>query len=120
MIKSLKLVKCIAFLLTVNITLQHTFYLRTLRAQNWDPKDAVKCGIQHNGQFYLDKFLVFGAVNGMMIFERISDAIRYMLGKQKVQVWNYIDDTFAAVEAEGAMGKFHTVYDTNASPIDRF
>ena len=82
---------------------------RAFRNVPVDPRDAVKCGIQHEGQFYLDKFLVFGAVNGTMIFERISDAIRYVLGEQKVTVWNYIDDTFAAVEEKGADEKFKIV-----------
>ena len=62
---------------------------RAFRNAPVDPRDAVKCGIQHEGLYYLDKFLVFGAVNGTMIFERHV----------------YIDGTFA----EGAEKKFHTV-----------
>ena len=43
-----------------------------------DPGNAIKCGLEHDEQFYIDKQLVFGAVNGTMIFQRISDAIRYI------------------------------------------
>ena len=57
-------------------------------------------------QFCVDKFLVFGAVNGTMIFQRISDAIRHMLRQDDMVVWNYIDDVFAAWEAEGSDSKF--------------
>ena len=33
---------------------------RAFRNVPIDPRDAVKCGIKHEGKFYLDKFLVFG------------------------------------------------------------
>ena len=70
-----------------------------------DPRDAIKCGIQHEGQFYIDKRLVFGAVNGTMIFQRISDAVRFILAQSGLTVWNYIDDMLAAVEEIGATEK---------------
>ena len=76
-----------------------------------DPRDAIKCGIKHMGQYYVDKRLVFGAVSGTMIFQRISDAVRFMLKERGVHVWNYIDNTFAAVEKEGAMEKFELLCD---------
>ena len=45
-----------------------------------DPCDAIKCGFQLDGQYYVDKCLVFGAVNGTFIFQRISDAIQHQVG----------------------------------------
>ena len=61
----------------------------------------------------MDKHLVFGAVfgavNGTMIFQMISDAIRHMLAKEEVVVWNYIDDIFATWEEEGSSEKFTTL-----------
>ena len=51
-----------------------------------DPGDAIKCGIAHEGHYYVDKHLVFGAMNGTMIFQRISDA---MLKCENIQVWTY-------------------------------
>ena len=44
-----------------------------------------------------------------LVFQRISDAIRYMLGSEKIAVWNCIDDMFAAWEGEGSSLKFHTL-----------
>ena len=60
----------------------------------------------------MDKRLVFGAVNGTMIFQRISDAVRFILREQGLSVWNYIDDMFAAVENEGAAEKFNLLCDS--------
>ena len=57
----------------------------------------------------MDKHLVFGATNGTMIFQRISDAIRHMLSIQNVTVWNNIDDIFTAWESEGSDEKFETL-----------
>ena len=74
-----------------------------------DPGDTIKCGICHEGSYYVDKHLVFGAVNGTMIFQCISDAIRHMLSTQDVRVWNYIDDIFAAWESEGSDEKFEAL-----------
>ena len=59
----------------------------------------------------MDMRLVFGAVNGTMLFQRCSDAIRFMLQEDGIHVWNYIDDTFTAVESVGSEEKFHTICD---------
>ena len=68
-----------------------------------DPRDAVKCGIQVGGSYYVDKSLVFGAVNGTLIIQRVSGAIvEIMKGTHKVDLWNYIDDVFSAIEASKA------------------
>ena len=71
---------------------------RAFRNVPIDPRDAIKCGIQHEEAFYVDRRLVFGAVNGTMIFQRISDAVRFILREQGLSVWNYLDDMFAAKE----------------------
>ena len=63
-----------------------------------DPGDSVKLAIQHQGKFYIDKSLAFGAANGTVIFQRISDAIRRILLNEEINVWNYIDDIFACVD----------------------
>ena len=65
------------------------------------PRDAIKCGIQHEGQY-----IVFGAVNGTMIFQHISNAVCFIFAQSGLTIWNYIDDTFAAVEEIGATEKF--------------
>ena len=56
-----------------------------------NPRDAIKCGIAHEGKFFVDKHLVFGAVNVTMVFQRISDASRFMLKCEKIQVYNYFN-----------------------------
>ena len=79
---------------------------RAFRNVPIDPRDAIKCDITFQNQFYVDKFLVFGSVNGTMKSQNISDAIRHMLRQDGMVVWNYIDDAFAAWEAEGSYSKF--------------
>ena len=85
---------------------------RAFRNVPIDPRDAIKCGIQHQGAYYIDKRLVFGAVKGTMIFQRISDAVRFILKEQGLDVWNYIDDRFAAIEEDGAQEKFTLLCDS--------
>ena len=77
-----------------------------------DPVDAVKCGIVFEGKFYLDRALVFCAINGTMIFQRISDSIRYILANSNVEVCNYIDNIITAVEAEKGAGDLKKVCET--------
>ena len=79
---------------------------RAFRNVPIDPRDAIKCGIAFDGKYCVDKFLIFGAMNGTMIFQRISDAIRYILAQENMPVWNYIDNIFAAWEEQGSGDKF--------------
>ena len=87
----------------VNADISHAF-----RNVPVDPRDAIKCGFQHNNSFYIDKQLVFGAVMGTKNYQRIADAVTHMLQQQNIQVWAYIDDTFAAFDAPVAREIFHT------------
>lgn len=48
------------------------------------------------------KALVFGAIHGIQIFQRLCDTIVHILSKHKVKVWNYIDDMVPGVEKEQA------------------
>ena len=74
-----------------------------------DPRDAIKCGIQHENQYYIDKALVFGAINGTKIFERVSDVIVHIMSTKYVQIFNYIDDIFLACESDIAREVFTTL-----------
>ena len=56
-----------------------------------DPFDYNKLGLKWDG-FYFDSCLPFGFKRGSKMFQRISDAIRYILAKQNHQIINYIDD----------------------------
>ena len=44
---------------------------RAFRNIKIDPRDAIKCGLRHQGQF--------GAIMSTKIFQRISDAIAYIM-----------------------------------------
>ena len=76
-----------------------------------DPRDAIKCGIRHKGQYYIDKALVFGAIMGTKIFQRISDAITYIMQQKNIHIWNYIDDIFLARDSTDATVVFKDLVD---------
>ena len=84
---------------------------RAFRNIRIDPGDAMKCGVQHQGGYYVDKSLVFGAINGTNIFQCVSDAIRYILAQENRHIYNYIDDMFQANTKEGADSTFHRLCD---------
>ena len=79
---------------------------RAFRNIRVDPGDAIKLGMQFEGKYYLDRSLVFGAINSTAISPRVTDAIRKILAHRGVRVWNYIDDIFACVEADAADAAF--------------
>ena len=60
-------------------------------------------------RFYVDKFLAFGAVYGMRIFQRITDFVRYILAKQGFVVFNYIDDIYACCHVDQASQAFNAL-----------
>ena len=74
-----------------------------------EPRDAIKCGIKHKNQYYIDKALVFGAIMGTKIFQRISDAIAYIMEERNIQIWNYIDDMFLARNSSDANEVFDSL-----------
>ena len=58
------------------------------------------------GQYYIDKNLAFGAVHGTAIFERTTTFIRFILAKQGIQIFNYIDDIYACCHKDVAQQAF--------------
>ena len=79
---------------------------RAFRNIRVDPGDAIKLGMHFGGKYYLDRSLAFGAVNGTAIFQRVTDAMRKILARRGIRVWNYIDDIFACVEEDTADAAF--------------
>ena len=83
-----------------------------------------------DGKYYLDRSLAFGAVNGTVIFQHLSDAIRKILLSENIKIWNYIDNIFACVPAPRVDGMFDRVeqviqelglpinYDKIVRPVD--
>ena len=57
-----------------------------------DPYDYDLLGLYWNDRSYIDLSLPFGLRHGTQIFQRISDAIRYVMRQNGFQVINYVDD----------------------------
>ena len=79
---------------------------RAFRNVRVDPGDAIHLGIKWENKYYIDKNLAFGAMHGTAIFERILDLIRFILAKQGIRVWNYIDDIYAVCHKNTAQMAF--------------
>ena len=57
-----------------------------------DPADTHLLGLNWKGAYYLEKNLVFGFKFGSMIFQRLSQSVRYIMSKQNYIMHSYIDD----------------------------
>ena len=55
------------------------------------PSEYDKLGLNWDG-FYFDSCLPFGFKHGSKIFQRTSDAVRYIIRNQNYDIINYIDD----------------------------
>ena len=64
---------------------------RAFRHIKLDPSDYDLLGIRHNGH-YIDTCLAFGFRSGSALFQRLSDAIRFIMTQRNYDVINYIDD----------------------------
>ena len=62
---------------------------RAFRHVKLDPKDYNLLGLHLQG-YYFDPCLPFGFKHGSAIFQRISNAIRYIMAQSNFQVTNYI------------------------------
>ena len=82
---------------------------RAFRHVPIDPGDAIHLGMKWRNKYYIDKFLAFGAVHGTAIFQRITDFIRFILAKQGIHVFNYIDDIYACCHVDTAEHAFQSL-----------
>ena len=64
---------------------------RAFRHIKMDSSDYDKLGLNWDG-FYFDSCLPFGFKHGSKIFQRTSDAVRFIMSKQNYDIINYIDD----------------------------
>ena len=71
-----------------------------------NPGCVLKITMQHEGNFYIDRSLAFGAVHGTAIFQRITNSIRCILEEENIRVYNYIDDIFTFMESDRAHHDF--------------
>ena len=82
---------------------------RAFRNVRIDPQDAIHLGIMWQDQYYIDKNLAFGTVHGTAIFERITNFIRFILAKQGIKIFNYIDDIYACWHKDVAQQAFEAL-----------
>ena len=82
---------------------------RAFRHIKLDPKDYNLLGLFLDGIYY-DSCLPFGFKHGSGIFQRISDAVRYIMYKFGFQVTNYIDDIIGHSVSSKANDSFQTLY----------
>ena len=82
---------------------------RAFRNVRIDPQDAIHLGIMWHDQYYIDKNLAFGAVHGTAIFERITNFIHFILAKQGIKIFNYIDDIYACCHKDVAQQAFEAL-----------
>ena len=57
-----------------------------------DPADAMKLGIKWQNDAYIDAAITFSRVHGSTAFQRISNAITFILAKAGINMVAYIDD----------------------------
>ena len=82
---------------------------RAFRHIKLDPKDYNLLGLFLGGIYY-DSCLPFGFKHCSGIFQRMSDAVRYIMSKLGFQVTNYIDDIIGHSVSSKANESFHTLY----------
>ena len=78
---------------------------RAFRSVKIDPRDYFLLGLKHEN-YYLDTCLRFGYRHGSRIFQRLSDAIRFIMTSQGHDVINYIDDVIGFGTASTANTSF--------------
>ena len=86
-----------------------------------DPADSLKFGIQWQGNLYLNVVIVFGWTLGTAAFQLCSDAIAFIMAKQNVKLYCYIDDYVAVVpraRAEAAFQCLRTLVQDLGLPVN--
>ena len=82
---------------------------RAFRNVRIDPRNAIHLGMMWQNKYYIDKNLAFGAIHGTAIFERITNLIRFILAKQGIKIFNYIDDIYACCHKDIANEAFEAL-----------
>ena len=84
---------------------------RAFRNIRVDPVDAVKLGIHWEGQYFLDLSAAFGWAHGSAAFQRVSDAIVYIMRRHGYDLVAYIDDYIGVAPASSAESQFQFLSD---------
>ena len=69
---------------------------RAFRNLRVDPADAVKLGIRWGNDVYIDVAVAFGWVHGSAAFQRVSDAVTFIMAQHGIKMFAYIDDYIMA------------------------
>ena len=83
---------------------------RAFRHVKIDPRDYFLLGLRHQ-DYFLDTCLPFGFRHGSGIFQRLSDAIRFIMRSKGYDVINYIDDVIGFGTVSTAKASFDTLQD---------
>ena len=81
---------------------------RAFRHIKIDPRDYFLLGLKHKN-YYMDTCLPFRYRNGSEIFQRLSDAIRFIRKNIGYKVINYIDDVIGFCTIFTADPSYHTL-----------
>ena len=82
---------------------------RAFRHIKLDPADYDLLGL-HWDATYLDTCLPFGTTHGSQIFQRVSDAVRYVMRRQGYRIINYIDDYVGVATPDVARDAYAYLY----------
>ena len=82
---------------------------RAFRHVKIDPADYKYLGL-HFQDYFLDSCLPFSFRHGSAIFQRLSDAVRYIMGTRGHNVTNYIDDIIGYAVKSQAQASFDNLY----------
>ena len=83
---------------------------RAFRHIKIDPSDYRLLGLNF-GSYFIDTCLPFGFIHGSAIFQRVSNAIRYMMLNRGYHVTNYIDDIIGQATISQTEASFNTLFD---------
>ena len=81
---------------------------RAFRHIKIDPRDYFLLGLKHKN-YYLDTCLPFGYRNGSRIFQRLSNAICFIMSTMGYDAINYIDDIIGLGTISTAEPSYHTL-----------
>ena len=83
---------------------------RAFRHVKVDPGDYDLLGLEWNGH-YVDTCVPFGTRHGSQIFQRLSDAVRYVMRRKGFTIIDYIDDYVGVGVPSVAWASFHALLD---------
>ena len=84
---------------------------RAFRHLPMDSFDSVLLGLSWKEVAYVDTRLPFGSRHGSQLFQRTSDAVRYIMRHRGYNVLNYIDDFLGFGMPHNAKASFGELYD---------